>query len=93
MRCLGVVATRPQPESPVARLRQAGLVISAITQADKLTKAVVVADIPEKKRPTVYVKRTDGPEFAATLATLKASDPYEACQLPPVDVIVERPTP
>lgn len=63
------------------------------TQADKLTKALVVADIPEKKRPTVYVKRTDGPEFAATLATLKASDPYEACQLPPVDVIVERPTP
>ncbi|MDP3495439.1 MAG: peptidylprolyl isomerase [Hyphomonadaceae bacterium] len=63
------------------------------TQADKLTKAMVVADIPEKKRPTVYVRRTDGPEFAATLATLKASDPYEACQLPPVEVIVERPTP
>lgn len=50
--------------------------------ADKLTKAMVVADIPEKKRPTVYVRRTDGPEFAATLATLKAADPYEACQLP-----------
>jgi hypothetical protein len=38
-------------------------------QADKLTKAMIVADIPEAKRPTVYVKRTDGPEFAATLAT------------------------
>ncbi len=63
------------------------------TQADKLTKAIVVVDIPEKKRPTVYVRRTDGPEFAATLATLKASDPYQACELPPVDVIVERPTP
>jgi len=63
------------------------------SQADKLTKAMVVADIPEKKRPTVYVRRTDGPEFAATLATLTASDPYEACQLPPVEVIVERPTP
>lgn len=62
-------------------------------QADKLTKAMVVADIPEKKRPTVYVRRTDGPEFAATLATLKAADPYEACQLPPIEVIVERPTP
>lgn len=63
------------------------------TQADKLNKAMVVADIPEKKRPTVYVRRTDGPEFAATLATLKASDPYQACELPPLDVIVERPTP
>jgi len=63
------------------------------SQADKLNKAMVVADIPEKKRPTVYVRRTDGPEFAATLATLTAADPYEACQLPPVEVIVERPTP
>jgi peptidylprolyl isomerase len=61
--------------------------------ADKLTKAMVVADIPEKKRPTVYVRRTDGPEFAATLATLKASDPFEACALPPVEVVVERPAP
>ena len=63
------------------------------SQADKLNKAMVVVDIPEKKRPTVYVRRTDGPEFAATLATLTAADPYEACQLPPVEVIVERPTP
>lgn len=63
------------------------------SQADKLTKAVVVADLKESKRPTVYVRRTDGPEFAATLATLNASDPYQACELPPVDVIVERPTP
>jgi peptidylprolyl isomerase len=61
--------------------------------ADKLTKATVVADIPEMKRPTVYVRRTDGPAFTATLATLKASDPYEACELPPVEVIVERPAP
>jgi peptidylprolyl isomerase len=63
------------------------------SQADKLTKAVVVADIPAAKRPAVYVRRTDGPEFAETLATLKAADPYEACELPPVEVIVERPTP
>lgn len=63
------------------------------SQADKLAKAVIVADIPETKRPTVYVRRTDGPEFAATLAAAKATDPYQACELPPVDVIVERPTP
>lgn len=60
-------------------------------QADKLTKAVVVADIPEAKRPAVYVKRTDGPEFAETLASINITDPNEACALPPVDVVVERP--
>lgn len=64
---------------------------ASLTQADKLTKAMVVADIPERKRPTVYVRRTDGPEFAARLATIKVGDPLEACELPPVDVVVERP--
>ena len=44
-------------------------------QADKLTKAMIVADIPEDKRPTVYVQRTDGPEFAATLAAIAINDP------------------
>jgi peptidylprolyl isomerase len=61
------------------------------SQADKLNKAVIVADLPENKRPTVYVQRTDGPEFAATLAAAKASDPLSACSLPPVNVVVERP--
>jgi peptidylprolyl isomerase len=63
------------------------------SQADKLTKAVIVADLKEHRRPSVYVKRTDGPEFAATLATITAADPVAACALPPVDVIVERPSP
>jgi peptidylprolyl isomerase len=63
------------------------------SQADKLTKAVIVADLKEHRRPSVYVKRTDGPEFAATLAAIKAADPVAACALPPVDVIVERPSP
>jgi peptidylprolyl isomerase len=62
-------------------------------QADKLSKAVIAADIPEAKRPTLYVRRTDGPEFAATLAAITVTDPYEACALPPLDVIVERPAP
>jgi peptidylprolyl isomerase len=63
-------------------------------QADKLNKAVVVADLPENKRPTVYVRRTDGPEFAAQLAAAVAAgatDPGQACGLPPVEAIVERP--
>lgn len=66
---------------------------ASASQADKLTKAVLAADIKEHRRPTVYVKRTDGPEFAATLAGLSVTDPLAACALPPVDVIVERPSP
>lgn len=65
------------------------------SQADKLNKAVIVADLPENKRPTVYVRRTDGPEFAAQLAAAVAAgatDPGQACGLPPVEAIVERPT-
>lgn len=61
--------------------------------ADLLTKAVIVADLPAAKQPTVYVRRTDGPEFAAKLAEIKVADPYEACDLPPVDIVVERPNP
>jgi len=63
-------------------------------QADKLNKAVVVADLPENKRPTVYVRRNDGPEFASQLAAAVAAgatDPGQACGLPPVEAIVERP--
>lgn len=59
--------------------------------ADILTKAVIVSDLPANKQPTVYVRRTDGPEFAAKLAEIKVTDPYEACYLPPVEVAVERP--
>lgn len=63
-------------------------------QADKLSKAVVVADLPEAKRPTVYVQRTDGPEFQAQLAAMtKPADPASACAMPPVSVVVERPSP
>lgn len=62
-------------------------------QADKLTKAVVVADLKEHRRPTVFVRRTDGPEFAASLSALSVEDPTAACALPPVDVVIERPTP
>ncbi len=49
------------------------------SQADKLSKAVVVADLPAAKQPMVFVQRTDGPEFQAALASLtKPSDPAAA---------------
>ena len=61
--------------------------------ADVLTKAVIVADLPEAKQPTVYVRRTEGPEFVAKAAEIKVSDPFDACYLPPVDVVIERAKP
>lgn len=59
--------------------------------ADKLSRATVVADLPAYKRPTVYVQRTDGPEFAKILAEANASGVADACSLPPVPAIVEMP--
>jgi peptidylprolyl isomerase len=60
-------------------------------QADKLSKAVVVADLPENRRPVVYVQRTDGPEFAAALQAARQQPAASACSLPPVPVVVETP--
>jgi peptidylprolyl isomerase len=76
---------KPGPEETDGRF-------TSLPQADKLTKAVIVADMPEAKRPAVYVQRTDGPAFAAQLAAAaKATDAMQACALPPVNVTVERP--
>ena len=61
--------------------------------ADLLTKAVIVADLPAASQPVVYVRRTEGPEFAKKLPELTVTDPNEACYLPPVEVIVERAQP
>jgi peptidylprolyl isomerase len=59
--------------------------------ADKLSKAVIAADLPEATRPTVYVQRTDGPLFAPTVERLRAESFENACYLPPVPVVVELP--
>jgi hypothetical protein len=59
--------------------------------ADKLSRATVVADLPDYKRPTVYVQRTDGPEFAKIIAEANAAGVADACSLPPVPAIVEMP--
>lgn len=59
--------------------------------ADKLTKVVVAADLKPHLKPTVYVQRTDGPEFAAKLGAAAATTPLEACALPQPEVVVERP--
>ncbi len=59
--------------------------------ADKVSKAQIVADIPDYKRPIVYVQRTDGPEFAAALEAAKTATIDTVCSLPPVPAIVEIP--
>ena len=61
--------------------------------ADILTKAVIVADLPADRQPTVYVRRTDGPEFMAKAAEIKVSHPFDACYLPPVETVIERAKP
>jgi peptidylprolyl isomerase len=59
---------------------------------DKATKVQIVADIKSAaKRPTVYVQRTDGPEFAKALAAGQGVNYSTACDLPPVPVVVEMP--
>jgi peptidylprolyl isomerase len=61
-------------------------------EADKTGKVQLVSDIKSFSKPTaIYVQRTDGPMFAAALAAAKASPADDACNLPPVQVIVERP--
>jgi peptidylprolyl isomerase len=59
--------------------------------ADKLSKAVIVADLPPAKQPSVWVKRADAPDFAATLDAASATDSASACALPQVPVHVEMP--
>lgn len=53
---------------------------------DILTDAKVATDIPEFRRPAVWVMRTDGPKFKSYLSSNKET---EVCKLPPVNTIVE----
>lgn len=53
---------------------------------DILTDATIGTDVPDHRRPTVWVMRTDGPKFKSYLASLKEA---EVCKLPPVKAIVE----
>ena len=51
---------------------------------DILTSAQVAADLPEADRPTVWVMRTDGPAFPATVNV--ETEPH-VCELPPVPAV------
>jgi peptidylprolyl isomerase len=65
--------------------------VLTFAEADKLTKAVIAKDMKSHLQPTVYVRRTDGPEFASRLASYAIDNIVSACALPQIDVVVERP--
>ena len=62
-----------------------------VDQADRLSTAVIVADLPPEKRPIVYVQRADGPKFQEALAALDLASISDPCELPSVSVQVEAP--
>ncbi len=57
-----------------------------VVNPDILTRAYMVADMPEAEQIKAWVMRTDGPEFAATL---EANAGAAVCDLPAVPTIIE----
>ena len=56
-----------------------------VDNPDILTSAKVAADLPEGERPEVWVERTDGPLFRASVAD---KDDIDVCSLPSVTAVV-----
>jgi peptidylprolyl isomerase len=59
----------------------------SVENPDVLVKAVVAQDQPAAQRVKAWVQRTDGPDFAATLAAQPIS--ADVCELPPVPAVVK----
>ncbi|MEO9968860.1 MAG: peptidylprolyl isomerase [Hyphomonadaceae bacterium] len=57
-----------------------------VVNPDILTRAYIVADLPEAEQVKVWVARTDGPDFAETLAS---NPDTHVCDLPAVTTLVE----
>nr|WP_321441836.1 peptidylprolyl isomerase [uncultured Hyphomonas sp.] len=56
-----------------------------VTNPDILKSAKIAADLPEGERPEVWVERTDGPLFLASVAD---KDDIDVCSLPSVPAVV-----
>ena len=56
-----------------------------VDNPDILKSAKVAADLPEGERPEVWVERTDGPLFLASVAD---KDDIDVCSLPSVPAVV-----
>jgi len=59
--------------------------------ADKLSRATIVADLPDYRRPTVWVQRTDGPAYRARLAEALSAPRDGVCAVPAPEVVVDIP--
>lgn len=57
-----------------------------VPNPDILRQALIAADMPEDERPTVWVQRTDGPRFSATIADYEDTN---VCDLPAVPSVIE----
>ena len=57
-----------------------------VSLPDILTSAQVAADMPKAERPRVWVQRTDGPVFTASLADV--GEDLGVCDLPSVPAVV-----
>lgn len=58
-----------------------------VPDPDILKSAKVAADLPAAERPDVWVERTDGPVFRATL---EGVDDVDICTLPSVPAVVDK---
>jgi peptidylprolyl isomerase len=58
-----------------------------VDNPDVLKSAKVAADLPEADRPDVWVERTDGPLFLASIAD---KDDVDICSLPSVPAVVDK---
>lgn len=59
-----------------------------ISNPDIVLSAKMVSDIPEADRPTVYVQRTDTPEWADLLTAADKND-QDICELPRAAAVVQ----
>ncbi|MEZ5937534.1 MAG: peptidylprolyl isomerase [Hyphomonadaceae bacterium] len=62
-----------------------------LANADKLTHAVIVADLPADQRPRAFVQRPGGPNFKTELQAAQNVSLSAACGAPSVPIIVEEP--
>lgn len=61
-------------------------------QADRLLRAVILSDVPAGERPKVYVQRTEGERFRATLGDVASQSGSSPCARVNVDVAIEEPS-
>ncbi|MEM6899258.1 MAG: peptidylprolyl isomerase [Pseudomonadota bacterium] len=57
-----------------------------VQNPDILTRAVIASDLPDAERPSVWIKKTEGPEFSEYLQGIEDE---AVCDLPPVPAVIQ----